>query len=347
MSMAAISFEELCKKYPIHNVSPYGECVVVPGDKFDPDWEVFLEDCICHNTDWEGKPVTLVKRKTRKGESEKIVYSPEQERKKSEAQAVSEPEPVRSIEKHLVVWTKEEIERFIKLWNKDPDYAKILKSFPNRTKIALIQKATELKKAGIIENAYVVKAKLKKKEPLKPVPKINVRPVGSPIFRRDEYLWSKKEEKLVIELWNAKKTVAQIQKELAKTNANSNRSMESRSTVAISSEIARLRVKGLIKPRFEWKKKKETKEEEKALKESQEPEMQKKTSDVPPVEEVERLLFVRGVGYCVRLSENLCRKLGLKEKDFVVIQLEKGKGSIRLIPADIQPRKKIDESLSL
>jgi len=296
-----VSFEELSKKYPTHNVPPYGTCIVVPGNEFDPDWEALLEDCSCHHTEFEGKPVTLVV----------------QREVKPKAQAVS-------IEKHLVVWTKEEIERFIKLWNQDPDYDKILKSFPKRTRIALVQKATELKKAGIIENAYVVKAKLKKEEPLKPVPEITVHPVGSPVFRSDEYLWSEKEEKLVIELWNSKKTAAQIQNELAK--ANPNRS-EARSITSVSAEIARLQARGLIKPRHVWKK--ENKKE---------PETPKETLDVS-IEEVERLLFVRGVGYCVRLSENLCQKLGLKEKDFLIVQLEKGKGSIRLIPADIRPRE--------
>jgi hypothetical protein len=255
MSVAVISFEELFKKYPTHNVPPYGACVVVPGDKFDPDWEALLEDCSCHPTDFEGKPVTLVRKDKGESKGERVVFSPEQ---KPEGVTKSPPHYEPEPEKHFVAWAKEEIERFIKLWNDDPNYEKILKSFPNRTKIALIQKATELKKAGIIENAYVVKAKLKKGDSLKPVPEINVRPVGSPLFRRDEYLWSEKDEKLVIALWNAKKTAAQIQEELVK--ANPGRSMETRSVTAIRAEITRLEVRGLIKRRFGWTKKKEPKE---------------------------------------------------------------------------------------
>ena len=55
------------------------------------------------------------------------------------------------------------------------------------------------------------------------------------------------------------------------------------------------------------------------------------------VETVERLMFVRGVGYCVKLSESICQKLNLKEKDFLIVQID---GNVlKLIPADITPRK--------
>jgi hypothetical protein len=40
-----ISIEELKQRYPnIIDVKPHGWCIVVPGDKFDPDWEFQLED---------------------------------------------------------------------------------------------------------------------------------------------------------------------------------------------------------------------------------------------------------------------------------------------------------------
>ena len=55
------------------------------------------------------------------------------------------------------------------------------------------------------------------------------------------------------------------------------------------------------------------------------------------VETVERLMLVRGVGYCVKLSESICQKLNLKEKDFLIVQID---GNVlKLIPADITPRK--------
>ncbi len=70
------TFEELSTKYPIQNVTPYGECIVVPGAEFDPDWEAYLGDqgCRCIMTDLDGKPVTLVQRKNHSGQGEKIVY---------------------------------------------------------------------------------------------------------------------------------------------------------------------------------------------------------------------------------------------------------------------------------
>lgn len=48
--------------FPIKAFSAYGECIVVPGDKFDPDWDMFLGDQghDIHETKEDGKPVTLV-----------------------------------------------------------------------------------------------------------------------------------------------------------------------------------------------------------------------------------------------------------------------------------------------
>ena len=59
--------------------------------------------------------------------------------------------------------------------------------------------------------------------------------------------------------------------------------------------------------------------------------------EIAEVETVERLMFVRGVGYCVKLSESICQKLNLKEKDFLIVQID---GNVlKLVPADITPRK--------
>lgn len=74
-----VSFQELKEKYPIHNIAPYGACIVVPGDEFDPDWEAELEEqgVKCFFTDLEKRPVTLVQLKRTPPEAEeKLVYGP-------------------------------------------------------------------------------------------------------------------------------------------------------------------------------------------------------------------------------------------------------------------------------
>jgi len=67
----------------------------------------------------------------------------------------------------------------------------------------------------------------------------------------------------------------------------------------------------------------------------QEPPQQQAPTEI---EVVERLMFVRGVGYCVRLPENLCQNLNLKEKDFLIIQANEN--GLKVIPADVTPRKR-------
>lgn len=59
------------------NVAPYGECIVVQGDRFDPDWEAELGDqgFRCHFTDLDMRAVTLVQLKKAVAEG-KVVYVP-------------------------------------------------------------------------------------------------------------------------------------------------------------------------------------------------------------------------------------------------------------------------------
>lgn len=74
-----VTFEELVGKFKLVNVAPYGACIIVPGNEFDPDWEAALADqgCRFHFVDLGGKPVTLVQ-KGKKSEAggKKLVYEP-------------------------------------------------------------------------------------------------------------------------------------------------------------------------------------------------------------------------------------------------------------------------------
>ena len=188
-------------------------------------------------------------RKRRKGEAvagshsqgEKVEQVEEVEQVE---QVVDVPETQLSEEKHLVCWTTDEVELFVKLWNENPGYKFLMAHFPNRTEIALRQKATELKKKGVIENSYIVKSKLAKNEPLKEAGEVKVEPVGNPSWK--SAAWSRTEDEIIVNCWNKGLHVAEIHVEVVKVSPL-------RSVKAVASEIARLQRKGVIKPRFKWK----------------------------------------------------------------------------------------------
>jgi hypothetical protein len=61
--VTAVSFEELKERFgPVQDVPKYGQCVVVQGPDFDPDWEVFLGDAgySCVFDTFGGSPVVFV-----------------------------------------------------------------------------------------------------------------------------------------------------------------------------------------------------------------------------------------------------------------------------------------------
>lgn len=73
-----VSIDELKQRFgPAVNVAPYGECIVIQGVEFDPDWEAELGDkgYTCHFTDLDGHAVTLVQLKKAVAEG-KVVYVP-------------------------------------------------------------------------------------------------------------------------------------------------------------------------------------------------------------------------------------------------------------------------------
>lgn len=77
-----VDIEELKKQWPTMTVAPYGECVVVPGREFDPDWEVSLGDegHKCFNIDLDHRQVTLVQLEKKADQTDGLVFSPERAR---------------------------------------------------------------------------------------------------------------------------------------------------------------------------------------------------------------------------------------------------------------------------
>jgi hypothetical protein len=152
-----ITVEELKAKFPVRDVRPYGECIVVPGAEFDPDWEYFLgeQGYKCHMSDIDGKPVTLVKLKSAgKSEGEKEVYQPHRQ----------PPSPWQNPESR---WKPEEDELIIALWNQKQNvleiHTELRKRFPNRTKDAVKCRVTRLIKAGKIHGRWHHKEEHKQK----------------------------------------------------------------------------------------------------------------------------------------------------------------------------------------
>lgn len=137
-SLRLISLAELKERFPVQNVPPYGECVIVPGDKFDPDWEAFLDEqgYGCLFTDLGEKPVTLVLTKKRQPEP-------------------PTPQPPRKYPSAMKgpAWSSDDENRLIRRMNEltGPTEARcgmLTKEFQGRSAMALVQKFKKLVKAS-------------------------------------------------------------------------------------------------------------------------------------------------------------------------------------------------------
>jgi hypothetical protein len=148
-----MNIEELKTKFPTKTFSLHGECIVIPGTEFDPDWEDPLEEkgYKCIMTDLDGKPVTLVHLKHKPEEAKKPVYVPE-----------AKAETSRSND-----WTDPEKDLLISLWNKKLPFTDIDRSFhevyPRRSWASLHCEIRRLCLKGLIEPRWT---KHKNKKPL-------------------------------------------------------------------------------------------------------------------------------------------------------------------------------------
>jgi hypothetical protein len=161
-----VTIDELKLKFPVRTVAPYGDCIVIPGTDFDPDWELFLGDqgYKCFMTDLDRKPVMLVKLK---GDAEKI----------GEREVYSQKSPLL-----INPWTTEEDDIVIKLWNENVLIANMVPSLPGRTKNAIALLIQRLEKYGKIE-----------KRPFKR---------DMPLRKSSVKRWTTTEDLLLIDLWN-------------------------------------------------------------------------------------------------------------------------------------------------
>ena len=147
-----ISLDELKLRFPVHDVRPYGQCVIVPGKEFDPDWEAFLDEAGygCIFTDINGKAVTLVLTIKRHGDSRRTVYEPRAEPRS--------PEPTRKHPSGLSAmkgpaWSREDEDRLVKRIGEltgtpKEKFGSLAEEFKGRSLMALKQKFKKLVEAG-------------------------------------------------------------------------------------------------------------------------------------------------------------------------------------------------------
>jgi hypothetical protein len=204
--MTKISVELLRAKFPVEKFTLYGECIVVPGIEFDPDWEVILVDqgYKCVNTDVDGVQVTLVRLKKPAAEGEKVVFKPpagssrEQGRfvRKGLVTAASVGEFRKEIEQESGLrrvlkgkdtplgprWTEVQYKLLMKLWGQHKKVREIAAKFPDRSGHAVTCALARLKNSGAIKPRWVCKRRSKREivEPPTPQPPVDV-PVQVPV----------------------------------------------------------------------------------------------------------------------------------------------------------------------
>jgi hypothetical protein len=200
-----------------NTIAPYGRCVVVPGDKFDPDWEADLGDQghKCFEAFLDKKPVMLVQIESKLTGTEenpaKVVYSP--------PLAAKEPNKQDQI---WTRWSDAEDQRLLKRMSEVPGsieekLSKIFLEFPGRTPVAI--------------KLHYRKLSHKQKAPSEP---------GSGKWKGGKG-WTIEEDDILVELWKKKLKVPQIAPHLP------NRSQD-----AVQDRLSALQTLGRIKPR--WRK---------------------------------------------------------------------------------------------
>lgn len=264
-----VTFEELVEKYKLFHVAPYGACIIVPGDEFDPDWEAVLADegCRFHFVDLGGKAVTLVQKgkKSEAGE-EKLVYEPpsaeessgkvvtKEDSKNPKQETMRETAKVARHKKYGDDWRPEEEAFLISLHQEGLPYYKIserMKSkFPSRTEHAVFYRIYALMQQGRLQRRFEHRKLKSKKGSRGPGEERPVSPASSANLQPSR--WTEAENQLLIDLWNQKLKAPQMVGKFP-----------GRSEQAIKMRLARLREKGLIKPRWKQGKKRKTEKEPK------------------------------------------------------------------------------------
>lgn len=274
-----ISIDKLKSDFgpPVH-VPLHGECIVVPGDLFDPDWEACLADqgYVCYESKVEGKPVTYVRlakilginhtppkpakveskiEVTNGGEKEKMEMENIVNLEKEEPVVSSNPVEKKKYSLKKPDWTKEQIadllNEYDKLVSDCKKYgaAKTLAEMPkfqNRTANAIHVKLGRLlrKRKKIEPLVKIEKAKptAKAKKEITPKPK-------NTYMRSPEDRWTPYEDELLIILWNKTPRI-----DMSEVCVQFKKAFPMRSAKSVDYRIAALQHKGKIQQRKKSKK---------------------------------------------------------------------------------------------
>jgi transposase-like protein len=233
-----LDVEELKKRFSVRTVPPYGQCIVIPGSEFDPDWEVYLDDqgYRCFMTTLDGSPMTLVR--LSKKESEKtqdalpMIDDAEVPLKEKEPCPYCGSENIvlhgmrygvdkskqrafcKDCQKHFTVGHKAELER-------KEEIIKYAKELSSRMSLRDIAKEVETKFGVKVSHVAI-------KEWIGPLNESHERGAS----------WTDSEDTLIIQLWNQGFTKDQIAEKLP-----------NRSVKAVKSHLQRLREAKRIKKR--------------------------------------------------------------------------------------------------
>lgn len=150
-----VTIQELRERFILRDCPPYGPCLVVPGEEFNPDWEAELDiDVIKTDFGDPSKPYTLIPVKDEKPiDTPGLSTSP---KNGVEVLAMNDPESA---------WKDEEFEFLIKLWSKQPRLTlkkmtkEFGKKFKGRSKDAIKDAFDRLKKKGKIQPRWKIKRK--------------------------------------------------------------------------------------------------------------------------------------------------------------------------------------------
>ncbi|MCJ7559154.1 hypothetical protein MUO79_00870 [Candidatus Bathyarchaeota archaeon] len=159
-----VTVEELREKWPVREVSVYGNCIVVPDKQFKREWEQDLkaEGAVVLYQALPGGTCALVRLKGRQLEvskpfgprANKVVYEPKAESARVEIteKAIGVATPIQA-EKTFggyYKWTKEDHERIVDMWNRRCRLSEIRAKFPDCNPHAVAMQIGQLKKKGLI-----------------------------------------------------------------------------------------------------------------------------------------------------------------------------------------------------
>ena len=150
--MSEVNIEELKKQFKVSNVAGMGQCIIIPMDRFKPEWDEQLIEA-GHECHAQNGYVY-------------VVLGPEKLEKQQESRWGKS-----------WGWSKEDESRLLKRFNEltgpiEKRCAKLVSEFPGRTAIALLMKCRKLRRAA--------KKTVPKPEPFIPIPTIPTSTVNDP-----------------------------------------------------------------------------------------------------------------------------------------------------------------------